>query len=510
MKKNTKYALLALVALLIVAAVVFIVVSNANKKNVTEETTPAVTAEATPELTGEATSEPAQAADADPVLVTVNGEEIRESSQDFQVWKNYILSQVGADPDEETLKMVDQYALQYTVSYAVMKQNLDKMGLGVTAEEAEAERTAAKQQWDGIVDNMMAQMYGIGEDASEEDKTAGRADTLAYIQTNYGYTEETFIAESALNQVYTKAQELASQGVEVTDEEVETYFNELVAEDRDMLMSYVTSDDGQTDGTLSEEEINNELVQLYEMYQQYFGQEFYYVPDGYRGITHILLDVDEELLNNWKDLQARLEEQADTEAEATDTTETETTDTTDADAETTAAPAEEPVTPEMVEAAKQAILDSVKDTVDEINGKLANGASFDDLIVEYGKDPGMESEETRKKGYPVHAASLVYDQNFTNGAMTLEKVGDVSDPVVSSFGVHILYYLRDIPGGSVEYTDELKETLRGEKLNEKINDVFSDMMDKWEGESEIIWTEAGESWKIPEAETAEETAEADE
>ena len=39
--------------------------------------------------------------------------------------------------------------------------------------------------------------------------------------------------------------------------------------------------------------------------------------------------------------------------------------------------------------------------------------------------------------------------------MALEKVGDVSNPIVGQYGVHILQYLRDVPGGAVELTDEM-------------------------------------------------------
>ena len=53
----------------------------------------------------------------------------------------------------------------------------------------------------------------------------------------------------------------------------------------------------------------------------------------------------------------------------------------------------------MVEAAKQAILDSVQATVDEIREKLNNGASFDDLIKEYGTDTGLQDDATRAQGY---------------------------------------------------------------------------------------------------------------
>ena len=169
------------------------------------------------------------------------------------------------------------------------------------------------------------------------------------------------------------------------------------------------------------------------------------------------------------------------------------------------------MTEEMVAAAKQAILDSVKEKLEEIEKKLADGASFEDLILEYGTDPGMENDATRAEGYAVHPYSIMFDQNFTKGAAALEKVGDVSDPIVSQVGVHILHYLRDIPGGAVELTDTLKEELRGDLMSEKVGAAFNDLQEKWVAESEVVWTEAGASFKINEEELAagEETGEAD-
>ena len=234
---------------------------------------------------------------------------------------------------------------------------------------------------------------------------------------------------------------------------------------------------------------------------QYYGQDSYYVPEGYRGIVHILLKVDQELLDAWKDLTARFEEQqADTAEDGADTAEA------TADPEATPEPTEEPVTQDMVDAARKAILDSVSATVDEIMAKYNEGTSFEDLIREYGTDPGMQDEATVAEGYHIHPDSILYDSDFVKGAMGLEKIGDVSEPIVSQFGVHILQYLKDIPGGVMELTDSLKEELRDALLQEKQQDAFTSLLDQWMAESDIQYTEAGEAWKLDEDAAAEDAA----
>ena len=430
----------------------------------------------------------------DPVLVTVNGQELRESSEEFRVWQDYLTYEAGADAADYA-DLIRQYALDYAIRYAAMTQKLNEMGKGVSDEELAAGTEEIRAGWNSIVEQFMAQYYAPAEDATDEEKAAARADTLAYILENFGYTEESYVEESMmydrLNAIYSRGQDVAAEGIEVSDQEVEDYFKSLVEEDEAFFSELVQPVEGEEK---TEEQMKEEMVQAYEFYTQYYGYETQYRPEGYRGITHILLNVEQELLDKWQDLAAKLEEQADDDAEATDT-----------EASETETKPEEIVTAEMVEAAKQAIVDSVQGTVDEIKAKLADGAVFEDLILEYGKDPGMQDDATRASGYAVHPYSIVFDQNFTKGVAALENVGDVSDPVVSQFGVHILHYLRDIPGGSVELTDELKEELRGDLKSEKIQAAFDELQEKWVSEAEVVWTEAGESWKIDEAALAADT-----
>ena len=55
--------------------------------------------------------------------------------------------------------------------------------------------------------------------------------------------------------------EYAKKDVEVTDEEIEAYFQQMVENDRQMLINYAGGD-----GELSEEELNKAMVTIYEYY----------------------------------------------------------------------------------------------------------------------------------------------------------------------------------------------------------------------------------------------------
>ena len=438
------------------------------------------------------------------LLATVNGREIHSND-------DYLAAVIAVNEEElensgydltspELIEALRQFGLDVTIQSVLLHQKAAEFGLDqFTAEETTALENEAKEQWAALIDNYASQSGLMTDTSTDEEKVAARAQAEAFFQT-MDYDEARFVRETVEGEqesaMADRLMDKLTEGKTVSDEDILNHFNDLVDEDRE-----------QYEGNIS----------MYEFYTQYYGQDSYYVPEGYRGITHILLKVDDELLNTWKDLSARLEEQqsaAETEAAATPT-DLETA--APAEAETTPEPTPEPVTQEMVDAAEKAILDSIQPTVDEINAKLAAGTSFDDLIKEYGTDPGMQNDATRADGYHVHADSIVWDPAFTAAAAALEKVGDVSKPVVGQNGVHILHYLRDIPGGAKELTEDMKAEFAETLLSEMRNSALTDAIEQWKKEATIVYSEEGEKWKyteeelvgeLPEDEPGEEAAEA--
>ena len=497
---------------------------------------PAEEAQAEEAAAAEAPAEEAQAeeAAAEPVLlVTVNGQEIKSDDEYLQnvisYYMDYAASYGYDTTDEGMLATINQYSLNYTIQTILIRQKAAELGLDQFTDEEKAEIEATlKAEWADTVDQYIAQYNPLPETATDEEKAAARADAEAALLT-MGYDEARFVEEFSANEidnrVTARLRDYLSEGKTVTEEDVQHYFDDLVKEDQENYGSDV--------GT-------------YEFYTNYYGQSSYYVPEGYRGIVHILLPVDEELMNTWKDLSARLEEQQSAEEEeptgeeeadeaeegedviyvepeepaANEPAEAPAEEIPSGAEETPAPEAEiteeptatpEPVTQEMIDAAEKAILESVQATVDEIKAKLADGASFDDLIKEYGTDPGMQNDETRAKGYSVHNDSIMYDPAFKDAAMALEKIGDVSDPVVGQYGVHILQYLRDVPAGAVELTEEMKEEFRNTLLDELKDEAMNTMIEQWMAEPGIVYTEEGEAWKIPaQDDEAEDEGEAEE
>ena len=116
----------------------------------------------------------------------------------------------------------------------------------------------------------------------------------------------------------------------------------------------------------------------------------------------------------------------------------------------------------------------MQDTLDEIQARLAAGEDFEALIAEYGQDPGMEDSD----GYYVADGAINWVSEFTDGAMALANVGDVSEPIVSASGVHLIRYMSDVtPGATSEEDahDYLVEVVTAQKKNE----VYQEKLGEW-------------------------------
>lgn len=252
-----------------------------------------------------------------------------------------------------------------------------------------------------------------GENDTEEDKAAHR------VQAQKDFEDaDLFLDKYIADMVAQDAFEVYRQqiDIDVTDAEVDARYMEYIEEEKAYFQGNVP---------------------LYENYQRY-GYTLYWQPDGYRGIIHILISADENALNAYK-AAAGDEEKA---------------------------------------KAAAAVVASVQETLDEIYKALEDGEEFISLIEKYNIDPGMQDEENLKNGYAVHKDSITYVDEFTKGAFAdeMQQVGDVSQPVVTSYGVHILYYLRDIPEGAKELTQEFAQELKEELESAKLIEIISEQL----------------------------------
>ncbi len=405
----------------------------------------------------------------DPVLATLNGEPVLKSEVDDLI-PLFVENQYIADATDY------RTVLNAVIQRRVLMKKTKELGFDqFSDEEVSAFKQEAQSQWDAALADYADQ---IQSDASEQ----ARQDALKA-------AEEFFHAQK------------------LSLESLETAILENAATDRmtRYLVGDYTPDDAEIQavfeqyGPMYEQNYANDIPQ-YEYMTRYYGQSSWYTPEGYRGIVHILLKPDEELLKAYSQLVAAFEEQQQAGAQPA---EGETAEPAAASAETP-----EPVTQEMVDAARQAVIDSRKADVDAIYERLGKGESFIDLIREYGEDPGMTDPATLAEGYPVHADSVVYDPVFTSAAFAekLAAPGDVGDPVVGSFGIHILQYLRDVPSGLV-MTDAIRQEIMDYLSSVKKGTAYEQAVADWMTKEAVVYNQEAIDQAIAQAQQAAQSPE---
>lgn len=137
----------------------------------------------------------------------------------------------------------------------------------------------------------------------------------------------------------------------------------------------------------------------------------------------------------------------------------------------------------------EARLQSVQTTVDTIATRLNNGESFQALMGEYSQDANSTNADFLATGYQVHRDSVVWENAFILSAFsdTMSAPGAVSQPFVSDLGVHILYYLADVPGGPIELTNELRDALHYTLYTQRYTQAQQERLNTLAETAEVIF-----------------------
>ena len=147
-------------------------------------------------------------------------------------------------------------------------------------------------------------------------------------------------------------------------------------------------------------------------------------------------------------------------------------------------------------ALEAACMASVQDKLDEIYARIEAGEDFDALIAEYGEDAGMQSEPAKSTGYYVCADSTSLDLPFKTAAMLLEKVGDVSEPTLGQYGVHIIRYESDVTPGAVAF-EQVQAALTEEALTQQQELHYQEKLEAWLSDLNVVYHY--DAWKAYES-----------
>ena len=379
---------------------------------------------------------------------------------------------------------IDDYAagikediLKTLVRDAVIDAKAAELGLSQLDDETVAKLQAeAAETFENYVDSYRS--YFAAEDATDDE---ARAQTLAALES-YGLTQDALAQQTIDGYVDEQLYNHVTADVTVTDEEVQAKYDAMVAEAQE---SY--SDDRNYNNARNS------------------GDTIAWNPEGYRAVKHVLVKFDDDQAKQYSELHSTLDS-LNAELEALDAPAE-----TEAPAEESAAPAEDEeapaeatpeVTPEPtpeprsreeiqsdigniateIEALYSQLLPQAQQVIDEFNG----GADFDSLIEKYNADPGMQNEPTATNGYAVSANSTTWDPAFTEGAMAIEAVGQISGPVYGQNGIHVIYYLSDITPGPVALED-IADAVKDAALQDKTSETYDNQINAWVEEANPVY-----------------------
>ena len=392
--------------------------------------------------------------------------------------------------DPEAIAEIKAEILDYLAAEAIELNKANELGLGpdsLTEEEKTRITEEAKTEYQNTIDYYMV-YFESGEEGETEQSV--RQEVMDFL-AEQDYSEESAI-EYGMDQAWRdKLYAYATNGVTASEEQVQAAYEEMVAADQE---SY------------QEDPYNFEYAAL-------SGSDIYWYPEGYRTVKHILLSFTDEQVEKLSEISADLEdvryqiEELDWQAEnadedlltGEDLDEHEGHDHTQEELEALAEPedAEDEITMSREElAAEEARLEgelrrlqaeyaaTLSDKVAEVQGKMASGADFDDLIAEYGSDVGMQEEPGKSVGYYVSAQSEMWEEAFTQAAMALNNPGDVSGQVIGSNGIHIIRYLADVTAGPVDI-EKVREACTQSAAETAMSEAYDEAVATWKAEAKI-------------------------
>ena len=366
----------------------------------------------------------------------------------------------------------------------------EELDIKLTDEELETVKAEAQENFDYIVGS--AKNYVEGADSMDDEALTAAAVEMA---NDAGYTLENYIESGTKAKIDEKLRDIAVQGVEVTEEEIQAEFDRRVENQKS---SYA-----ENPGSWADEQVSNPTT-------------VYYVPAGVRRVKQILIKFTEEDQAAIEEAQEKASEaksavsaaqakidaaqakidadqeildMEDDSEEAKASRETAQADKDAAQAELDAAMQEKNDADQALLDANQAVTDATDKAYADIDGEtdavLASldeeGADWQAIMDEKNQDPGMKDNE---KGYAVAEGMTSFDSAFVEAAMALEKVGEHSGKVKGIYGYYIIRYDSDEPEGSVTL-DSVRDVVSEYVLSTKQTEAYNAAKEQWVNEAGI-------------------------
>ena len=428
--------------------------------------------------------------DGNVVIATVNGTPILKSEFDeLYNYYYYMYTQYygyDASTAQSYLSSSISDFLNDLIEQEVLKQKAEAAGyLNYTDEDKAEAQKVFDEDKNTYIEEFVAsckealagqEIKGKNEGESDEDyfKRIGAQKYEQELKDN-GTSEAKIIEDTLLSNALEKFKEEMLKDVTVLEADIVTHYDELYKEQSQELT---------TDANFVKA-MNGQSITLSTGSSVTYDNVVYY-RKGYSKVQHILInfeEADQTTLQGYAGTLTEYDEEiADYEADLAK--ETDDAKKTELINKINTAKSEREAIQKKYDDALAVATAKIQAKTDEIYNSVKDGdeANFIKVMIEKTEDTGMNTEETAKNGYLVGPEDGMVTEFST--AATALKAGEVSKPVATYYGYHIIRCIKTLPEGKVAYDDikdELKETLTEEKKATE----WTKMVDTWTKEAKI-------------------------
>jgi parvulin-like peptidyl-prolyl isomerase len=374
----------------------------------------------------------------DPIIITYGDRVVRVSDamsrfmDYYQTLSGY--SSYGIDPNG-FISQIKESILAEMTQELIEEVKIAELGYDQFTEEEQAEI-------DSQVNSTYSEIYTHYYDYFTYNSAPG-TDIDAQVQEvleYYNYTREDLQKQLSNSFAANKMAEDLTKDVVLSEEDLHSYYESLVLEDQEKYnLDYNAYDEARVYGTDSRITWN---------------------PEGYRRVLQVLIGFEsEDLKNEYAELSTMRYVLMGTIAPEEGYVPT--------------------MTLEEVKARMAEITAPMMVTAESVTAEFNNGVSIEELMTKYSADPN-----TPEEGYYVNAQSALYDPAFVDAAFSINEIGQLSAPYAGEHGLYMVYYLDDVPAGTVDievYRAELEE----ECLSLLKRNIYFQKLSEWKAEMGI-------------------------